>query len=284
MEFLLGGGSSDSIVSMQLLDGKKAREHYIPLLQKRIKDISFTPQLAIIQVSDRSDSNIYIKNKKNLALNLGIKIIHIKLDEKILENEVLDLIQKYNNDKTIQGIIVQLPLPLHLNSENIINSISPEKDIDGLTLNTKFMPATARGIKELFDFYNIKLNKKKITIIGRSKLVGKPIAQMCKKEGAIVAVCHSKTENITEKTRDANILIVAIGKPKFIDEKYVKSDQIVIDVGITRDIEEGLVGDVDFENVKNIVRMITPVPGGVGQMTVLALFENLIDACYNLKI
>lgn len=264
---------------MILLDGRKAREHYIPLMAKRIAGLSFVPRLAIIQIGDREDSNAYVKGKKSFADKLGINIIHNKFPATVSENEILELISKYNNDKDIQGVLVQLPLPVGFDSDKIINSISPLKDIDGLVPNTKYMPATARGIKELLQFYKIELKNKKVTVVGRSKIVGKPTAIMFEQEKSIVTVCHSKTENIPEKTKNADILVVAIGKPNFINETYVSKNQIVIDVGITRHIEEGLVGDVDFKKVKDIVGMITPVPGGVGQMTVLALFENLIDAC-----
>jgi methylenetetrahydrofolate dehydrogenase (NADP+)/methenyltetrahydrofolate cyclohydrolase len=266
---------------MILIDGRKAREHSLPILQARIKALSFVPKLAIIQVGDRDDSSTYIRGKKAFAEKVGISIIHEKLDEKVSEQEVLFLVNKFNTDKSIQGIIIQLPLPAHLDSEKIINLINPDKDTDGLVPNTKYIPATARGIKELFKFYNINLKNKKVAMLGRSKIVGKPTALMCEREGATVTICHKETKNIPSITQRSDIVIVAIGQPKFIDEKYFSKDVIVIDVGITRDSEQGLVGDVDFEKVKNIVGMITPVPGGVGQMTMLAIFENLVDACYN---
>lgn len=267
---------------MQILDGKTAREAYTDKLIERVKALSITPCLVIIQVGERADSDAFIKAKKSFAQKIGAKEIHVKLAENVTQVEVLEQVKKYNKDKTVQGIIVQLPLPSHLDPDIIINSINPEKDTDGLTPNTIFMPATARGIRDLLKFYNISLSDKKVTIVGQSKLVGKPIAEMCRKEWAIVTVCDSKTENLIEKTKEAGILIVAIGKPYFIDEKYVSRGQIIIDVGITR--RDGkLLGDVNFEKVKDVVGMITPVPGGVGQMTVLALFENLIDACYNAK-
>ena len=268
---------------MQILDGKTAREAYTSELIKRVKVLSITPCLVIIQVGERADSDAFIRAKKSFAQKIGAKEIHVKLAENVTQVEVLEQVKKYNNDKTIQGIIVQLPLPSHFDADTIINCIDPDKDTDGLTPTTQYIAATARGIRDLFKFYNVKLQNKKITVVGQSKLVGKPIAEMCRKEGAVVTVCDSKTENLAEKTKIADILIVAIGKPCFIDEKYVSKGQIVIDVGITR--QDGkLLGDVDFEKVKDIVDMITPVPGGVGQMTVLALFENLIDACYNANI
>lgn len=270
---------------MKILDGKVAREAYTSRLIEKIKALPFTPCLVIIQVGTRADSDAFIKAKKSFAQKIGVKEIHVKLDEKISQEEVLEQVRKYNEDKTVQGIIVQLPLPTHLDADAIINSIDPKKDTDGLTPATSYTAATARGISDLLKFYEIELKNKRVTVVGQSKLVGKPIAEMCRDEGAIVTVCDSKTENLEEKTKIADILIVAIGKPNFINEKYISKGQIVIDVGITRQAEGStLLGDVDFQGVKDIVDMITPVPGGVGQMTVLALFENLIDACYNAKI
>jgi len=267
---------------MILIDGRKAREHYLPLLQERIQLLKKVPTLAIIQIGSRADSDSYIKAKKSFALKIGAKEIHTKLPEDVTEKEVIDLINKYNEDESINGIIVQLPLPQHLNQDVIVNAIDVSKDVDGLVSNTKFIPATARGISELLEYYKITLTNKNVVVIGRSKLVGGPIANMCRSQGAIVTVLHSGSENIKDHTKKADILIVAIGKANLIDESYISKGQIVIDVGITR-IGEGensrLAGDVDFEKVKDIVEMISPVPGGVGQMTVLALFENLVDSC-----
>lgn len=265
---------------MLILDGKKSREHYIEVLKEKIAKLSFVPCLAIIQIGNRPDSDSFIKSKKSFAKQIGVNEVHVQLNKDITQNEVLNVIKKYNDDKEIQGIIVQLPIPGHLDTEVIINTIEKSKDVDGLTVNTAFMPATARGIKELLSFYNISLSDKKVTVVGQSKLVGKPIAVMCRKEGAVVTVCDSKTEDLQSKTRDADVLLVAIGKPNFIGRDCVSEGQIVIDIGITRHNNDRLVGDVNFEEVKDIIGMITPVPGGVGQMTVLALFENLIDSCY----
>ncbi len=265
---------------MQLLDGKKAKEHYLEQLKTRILFLSSTPKLVVIQVGDREDSNSYIRSKKLFAEKLGAEVLHDKLSDKVKKEEIIKLIKKHNKDKGVNGIIVQLPLPEHLNADEIINTIDPKKDVDGLTDNAIFTPATARGIKELLEFYNIKLKNKKVTILGRSKIVGKPTAIMCENEGAKVTVCHSKTENVPDKTKKADIVIVAIGKPNFINEKYISKGQILVDVGITK-VGDKLLGDIDFEKVKNLASMITPVPGGVGQMTVTALFENLVDSCYN---
>ena len=266
---------------MQILDGRIAREHYISVLKDRVSKLSIVPCLVIIQVGSRADSDAFIKAKKSFAEKIGAKEIHVQFDEKISQEEIVETIEKYNLDSSVQGIIVQLPLPQHLNADEIIKEINPQKDVDGLTLGTPFMPATARGISQLFDFYKINLENKKVVVIGRSKLVGTPIAEMCRARKANITVCHRETLDIPSITKTADIIIVAIGKPKFINENFVSNGQIIIDVGITRDSDNLLVGDVDFEKVKDIVGMITPVPGGVGQMTVLALFENLVDSCYN---
>jgi methylenetetrahydrofolate dehydrogenase (NADP+)/methenyltetrahydrofolate cyclohydrolase len=276
---------------MKLLDGKLVRESGLPVLTERIKNLSFVPCLVIIQIGNRPDSDAFIRAKKSFAKKIGVNEIHVQLSEQVSQQEVLEVIAKYNGEKDVQGIIVQLPLPIHLNSETIIDSIDPKKDVDGLTpFNMKrlldgheeaIIPATARGIRQLLKFYNIDLFGKKVTVVGRSTLVGKPIALMCLNENATVTVCHSRTSNLAEETRKADILIVAIGKPNFIGKDHVNKSQIVIDVGISRQADNTLTGDVNFEEVKDLVEMITPVPGGVGQMTVLALFENLIDLCYN---
>ncbi len=270
----------DKVIPMLLLDGKKAREFYIAKLEERIKSLSFKPCLVVIQVGNRADSSIYIRGKKTFAEKIGAEVLHIHLDEKVTEADVLTEIEKYNVDEKVQGIIVQLPLPEHLSREAILKAINPAKDTDGLVQDTSTMPATARGVRDLLDFYKIELEDKKVTVVGQSELVGKPIADMCEKAGATVVRCDSKTQDLPEKTKAADILVIAIGRPKFINENYVIEGQVVIDVGITRNPDGTTVdGDVDFENVKDIVSAITPVPGGVGQMTVLALFENLVDAC-----
>ncbi len=265
---------------MQILDGRIAKSHYVAVLIDKVKRLSIVPCLVIIQVGNRPDSDSFIKSKKIFANKVGINEIHVNLPENVEQEEVISVIKKYNEDKGVQGIIVQLPLPKHLNPDLIIETIDSKKDVDGLTSNTKFVPATARGISELFDFYNIKIKDKKVTVLGKSKLVGTPIAKMCVTRGANVTVCDSKTIDNQIKSKNAEILIIAIGQPELIDDKYISEGQIIIDVGINR-VEKGIVGDVNFEKVKNTVSAITPVPGGVGQMTVLSLFENLVDACYN---
>ncbi|MES3031520.1 MAG: bifunctional 5,10-methylenetetrahydrofolate dehydrogenase/5,10-methenyltetrahydrofolate cyclohydrolase [Patescibacteria group bacterium] len=264
---------------MQLIDGRLAKAHYLAPLLERVKALPYIPCLVIIQVGTRPDSDVYIRAKKLMAQKIGVKEIHLELPESVTQEEIISLVEKYNKDETVQGLIVQLPVPAHLDSKAIIEAIDTNKEVDGY--KGALIPATARGVRELLDFYNIDLSGKKVTMVGSSELVGKPIATMAEKAGAIVALCNSKTADLKSSTLDADILIIAIGKPYFITREYTHEKQIVIDVGITRTENGRVVGDVDFENVAEHVAMITPVPGGVGQMTVLALFENLIDACYS---
>jgi methylenetetrahydrofolate dehydrogenase (NADP+)/methenyltetrahydrofolate cyclohydrolase len=221
------------------------------------------------------------------------------LPEGSTQNEIFRAIENGNADASVHGIIVQLPLPLSIDRDTVINAINPKKDVDGLTAeNVKkwtegradaIWPATTRGIRELLKFYKISLDAKKVAMIGRSSLVGKPTVAMCEAENATVTVCHSKTPNTAEITKASDIIIVAIGKPRLINASYVnagagkKSEQVIVDIGTTS-IDGKLVGDVDYESIAPLLGekgAITPVPGGVGQMTVLALFENLVDACYN---
>ncbi len=296
----------------QILDGREAREALLPKLIEKIRRLPFVPTLAIIQVGERPDSNSYIRAKKNFAEKIEVKVRHIQVPENIPQADLIQIIEECNADSNIQGIIVQLPIPAHLDRDTVINTIDPKKDVDALTVDSiqkwsegeDILSATARGVRELLNYYKIDLHDKKVTVVGRSELVGKPIATMCKNEGAVVTVCHSKTVDLGAETKPADIIICAVGKPELIRAEYVREGQIIVDVGINEIFDESLenesknglkaesnkeiandpmrrklVGDVDFESVKNIVAAITPVPGGVGQMTVLALFENLADIC-----
>ena len=285
---------------MKIIDGKKAREALLPALEQRISRFKKPLTLAIIQVGEKPDSTVYINAKKKFATKIGVNAKHIQAPENIEEKKLIQIIEECNADPNIQGIIIQLPLPQHLNKDLVIDTIKPCKDADGLTAtNVKgwtegnsdaILPATARGVRDLLSFYNISLMNKKIVVVGRSMLVGKPIAFMCMtlNGDATVTICHSKTKNLEDETKTADILIVATGNPKLIGTKHVRAGQIIVDVGINAlqlpDIDDGkrhLVGDVDFDAVKDIVEAITPVPGGVGPMTVLSLFENLVDLANN---
>lgn len=286
----------------KILSGKVVRESRTHSLKDKVlilkQKLGFVPKFAIVQVGDRADSAAFIRAKISFGKEIGVETVHVHLSEEISESALITEIKKLNEDETINAIIVQLPIPAHLDRNRVVDAIDPKKDADALSGNSvkkwaedakkNMVPATPRGVREILSFYNIGLNGKKVTVVGRSELVGRPTALMCQGEGAIVTVCHSKTENIAEKTRNADIVIVAVGKPKFFGEEYFRAGQVVIDIGINTvlgdKLEEEisgrkLVGDVDFDAVKGLVEAITPVPGGVGPMTVLALFENVVDLC-----
>lgn len=280
----------------QILDGKVVREKAATFLKKEIEEIGKELTLAIVQVGSREDSNRYIHAKKQFASQVGVKVLHVVLNENVETAEILSKVENLNNDTNVHGIIIQLPLPSKIDKDIVINAIHPTKDIDGLgrvslqklwaDSEDKIVPATTRGILSLLDYYSIDLSGKRVTIIGRSDLVGKPTAIMCMHANATITVCHSKTEHLEEIAQQADILIVAIGKPEFINKSFVREGQVVIDVGInSKDYGKlddemllpSLVGDVDYNEVKDVVKAITPVPGGVGQMTVVSLFQNLVD-------
>ncbi|MEN9621821.1 MAG: bifunctional methylenetetrahydrofolate dehydrogenase/methenyltetrahydrofolate cyclohydrolase FolD [Candidatus Parcubacteria bacterium] len=273
-----------------ILDGKKARDSYKQGLFERSKRLSCTPALALIQIGDNRESTLYIEQKKKFALDIHAQVEHIVFKTDVTFEEVQNVIKELNARTDIHGIIVQLPLPAHLDSRAIINIIDPQKDVDGLTDTNQtllesgkayFVPATARGVLDLLKFYHIEVKDKNVVVFGRSRLVGSPIAHLLKAQGAHVSVCHSKTEHPQEISKQADIVIVAIGKPELIDTSYIKEGVVVIDVGInsvldTKTQKMRLVGDVDHANVEKLVKAISPVPGGVGPMTVLSLFANLI--------
>jgi methylenetetrahydrofolate dehydrogenase (NADP+) / methenyltetrahydrofolate cyclohydrolase len=281
-----------------ILEAKTLKEQKAKEMAARVAGLSSVPTLAILQIGDREDSTTYIAHKERFAEKIGAKTILKKFPTDVTQKQIVSEIGFLNNDKSVHGIIVQLPIPLALDKDTVLNAVTPEKDVDGLgAVNTrKFLegrvdavvPATTRGILALLGHYDISLEGKKVTIVGRSTLVGKPAAIACINEGATVTVCHSKTNHLKKETASADILIVAIGKPRFITADFVKKGQVVIDVGINSpmlgkldDEPERLpkvVGDVDYNKVHTIVDAITPVPGGVGQMTVVSLFENLLDA------
>ena len=287
-------------MSAKILSGTIVRDVRIIELIKKFKSVSPIPELAIIQVGDRADSVAYIGAKLAFAKKVGVIAHHVHLAENCTQEELILEIKKNNADPQIKGIIVQLPLPNLLDREAVINTIKPRKDIDGLTsTNMELLnlgrpkvtvPATARGIMELLVHYGVNVRNKKITVVGRSQLVGKPIAQLLKSEGALVTVAHSQTVDLINETKQSDIIVVAVGKPHLIKAEHVIPGQIIIDVGINREVEEvnienkkaKLVGDVDFNAVVEVLGengAITPVPGGVGPMTVLCLFENLADVC-----
>ena len=275
-----------------LLDGKKVRDEIAKTLREKIAKFLSPPTLAIIQIEEREESTAYIERKKAFGKSIGVSVRHISLLESVSEAEVVQQIDALNADEGVSGVIVQLPLPAHLDRVRIQNAVGLPKDADGLAEGSDFTPATARGIVELLEFYDIPVLRKRVAVLGRSALVGTPTAEALRKAGAEVTVCHSQTPNTKTITRASDIIVVAIGKPRRIGGEYFRNDgtQTVIDVGITAVTEKGeerleeeipkrkLVGDVDFDSVKDIVAAISPVPGGVGPMTVAALFENLVSA------
>ena len=272
----------------KIIDGKKISGLIASRLDRKIRGLKIKPKLVIIQVGSLAESTRYIKRKKIFAEKIGVTVLHKTYPNSVREKRILDDISKYNRDKLIHGIMIQLPVPKHLDTINILESIKPIKDIDGLgSRNTKifldnkkgFIPAVARGIMTLLDNQKIKLVGKKVVMVGQSSLVGRPIALALLNKGATVTICHKETRNLDKETRSADILIVATGHSKLITAKYTNRQQIIIDVGIS--IKDGkAVGDVDFSKVSKVVRAITPVPGGVGPMTVASLFENLLEAYY----
>lgn len=277
------------VISMELLEGKKVAAALDETMTQRVaalKKKSVTPGLAVILVGDNSASAVYVRNKKRRAEKLGINFQLIHFDATVTEQELLEKISELNNDSTIDGFIVQLPVPDHIDEDKVIEAIDPRKDVDGFTpisvgnlwIGTPLTkPATASGILMMLDHYNIDLDGKNVVIVGRSNIVGKPTAALMLDRNATVTITHSHTKNLKEITSKADVLVVAIGQAKFIKKDYVKDQAIVVDVGMDRDDQGKLCGDVDFEDVKDKVSMITPVPGGVGPMTITALVDQVIE-------
>lgn len=269
-----------------ILDGKKLRDKIFEDLKEKIDKMKKKPTLAVILVGENPASQIYVRNKKKTAEKLGINSLSIEYPADISEKELVAKIEELNNDKNVTAILVQLPLPKHINKNKVIDAILPQKDVDGLTpynLGKLFSgekpyvyPCTPKGILLLLDEYNIELDGKNIVVIGRSNLVGKPVAQMLLNRNATVTMCHSHTKNLSEITKTADIVVSAVGK-NVIGEKMLKSNCVVIDVGIFRDENGKISGDVDFENVSKVTAYISPVPGGVGPMTIASLMLNTVE-------
>lgn len=269
-----------------ILDGKKLRDKIFENLKQRLNNMSEKPTLAVILVGENPASQIYVRNKKKTAENLGINSIVINYPSNISEKILLDKIQELNNDNKITAILVQLPLPKHIDKFKIIDAIAPEKDVDGLTPYNSgklfsgeepyVYPCTPKGILLLLDEYNIELAGKHVVVIGRSNLVGKPVAQMLLNRNATVTMCHSHTKNLSDITKTADIVVSAVGK-NIIGEKMLKSDCVVVDVGIFKDVNGKICGDVDFTSASKIAAYISPVPGGVGPMTIASLMLNTVE-------
>lgn len=273
---------------MKLIDGKKIQTEMIEELNKEVSGLKSIPKLVIIQIGDFGPSNKYVAQKKTVGEKVGIEVEHLHFEETAKEEDILNKIDELNKNDSVNGIMIQLPLPKGFDEEKITNRVSSYKDVDGLTTENigrlfdgknAFTPCTALGVMELFKRYNIDLKGKHAVILGRSKLVGKPLIACLLNENATVTVCHSKTENLDKITKKADILIVAIGKKYYVNKDMIKRGTVVIDVGIN--VEEGKIyGDVNFDDVSKKASYITPVPNGVGRMTVISLMKNVIKA-YN---
>ena len=256
------------------------------------KEYNVTPVLAVIIVGENPASLVYVSNKKRACEQVGINSYEIALSGDVSEEELLERIEILNADPSVHGILVQLPLPKHINEETVINAIDPQKDVDAfhpynvgriMTGNYTFLPCTPAGVIDLLDYYNINISGKKCVIIGRSNIVGKPMAHLLLERNGTVTVCHSRTADLAEETQKADILVVAIGKPEFVTADMVKPGAVVVDVGINRGADGKLVGDVEFSGVSEVASYITPVPGGVGPMTITTLLKNTLIAAKQLN-
>lgn len=271
---------------MTLIDGKFVSQKLKEELKEKMAHIKKTPNLAVIRVGEDVASKIYIKLKAKMCEELGINFTEYHLDENIQQEDLLGLIHRLNADEDTTAILLQSPIPYHLNILEAVKAIDPDKDVDGFNpINVgklalgqaTFAPCTPLGVMKLLEEYDIDVEGKHCVVIGRSNIVGRPMAQLMINANATVTVCHSKTKNLAEITKTADIVIVAIGKPKYITADMIKDGAVVIDVGINRIPDsKKIVGDVDFENVKDKCSFITPVPGGVGPMTIITLMSNVI--------
>lgn len=272
----------------KVIDGKKIAQNMQNELKKEtteLKKNGINLTLAVIYVGDDLASKIYINNKRKACDYVGIKMKEFKFDCNANENDILKLINKLNMDKSVTGIMVQIPLPHQINAKKIVGAINPQKDVDGfsevnlgkiITKNYDFLPCTPAGIIEILNSENVEIKGKRCVVVGRSNIVGKPLSLMLLNNDATVTICHSKTENLKEACKNADILISAVGKKNLIIADMVKKDAVVIDVGINRNEFGTICGDVDFENVKKVASYITPVPGGVGPVTVAMLMKNVV--------
>lgn len=269
-----------------ILDGKKVRDELLSFYEKKINDENLKICLAIISIGDDKPSKLYIKNKIKYCEKVGIKVLLYELEEKTKEKDVIDLIEKLNDASDITGIILQSPVPKHINFTKVSGLINPVKDIDGFTKENLYklvhnkdglFPCTAKGIIKLLKYYNIKIASKDICIIGRGDIVGKPLIFELLNNNATVSVCHSQTKDLKTYTKNADIIISAVGHPYLINSQMIKDDAILIDVGISI-VDGKIVGDIDYEDVKNKCLYITPNPGGVGPMTIAMIIENLVKA------
>lgn len=273
-----------------IIDGKLVAQEVKAKVSKKVKELQkngITPGLAVIIIGNKQASRIYVNNKKKACAEVSIYSKEYALPDTTSQKELIELISKLNNDDSINGILVQLPLPNHINEKAVIEAIDPLKDVDAFhEINVgkimigeyDLLPCTPAGIIELLNSQNIEIEGKHCVVVGRSNIVGKPMAMLLLHRNGTVTICHSKTKNLKEICKNADILIAAVGKAKFITSDMVKKDAVVIDVGMNKDENGKLCGDVDFDNVKKIASYITPVPGGVGPMTIAMLMKNTVTA------
>lgn len=274
---------------MKLIDGKAISLEIQEQLAKEIQELKNKPGLAVILVGEDPASKVYVSNKEKMCNKLGIKSFVYRLPEGTSEVELLELIDELNNNDEVDGILLQHPVPNHIDEMKVFNEISSKKDVDGFNIINRgklgvgedaFVACTPLGVIEMLNHENIEIEGKHCVIVGRSNIVGKPLYELMLKENATVTVCHSRTKNLKEICKTADILVAALGKPKFITEDMVKDEAVIIDVGINR-VDGKLIGDVDFENVSKKASFITPVPGGVGPMTMAMLMKNVLKANRN---
>lgn len=273
-----------------IIDGKQISKDIKEELKEEVASLAAQGRkccLAVIQVGNDPASSVYVGNKKKACAYVGIESLAYELPEETTEEELLTIIDKLNKNADVHGILCQLPLPKHINEDHVIKAISPKKDVDGfhpqnvgaLVIGEKgFVSCTPAGIIQLLKRSNIEMDGKHCVVVGRSNIVGKPMSLLMLRENATVTICHSHTKNLKEICKEADILIVAIGKPQFIDKEYVKDGAVVIDVGIHRDENNKLCGDVKYDEVEPVASYITPVPGGVGPMTIAMLMHNCVEA------
>lgn len=274
----------------KLLMGKEVSDRIkdeMKIEVENLKKAGINPGLAVILVGEDPASKVYVSNKKKACEYIGINSFEYKLPEETAEEELLALIDKLNNDNTVSGILCQLPVPKHINEESIINAIDPKKDVDAfhpvnvgkiMTGNYDFVPCTPAGVMELIKESGIDVTGKECVVVGRSNIVGKPMSMLLLHKNGTVTICHSKTTDLKEKTKSADILVAAVGIPNFITGDMIKPGAVVIDVGINRIAPKTLVGDVDFASAEPVAGAITPVPGGVGPMTIAMLMKNTLKA------
>lgn len=274
----------------KIIDGKKISaeikdevKEEVAALKKEGKEIA----LAVIQVGADPASSVYVRNKKSACEYTGIRSVSYELPEETTQEELMKIVKECNEDAAVNGILVQLPLPKHINEDEVLLAIDPKKDVDGfhpvsvgnmVIGEDGFLPCTPAGIIQLLKRSGVEIDGKECVVIGRSNIVGKPMSILLLRENGTVTTCHSHTKNLKEICKRADILVAAIGKPKFIDDSYVKEGAVVIDVGIHRNENNKLCGDVDFDKVEPVASAITPVPGGVGPMTIAMLMKNCVES------